>query len=803
MSDLPNPKTRNEKFLNAIATGDSADLPTPKTRNEKYLKYIAENNTTSGGGGTGSGLSSTQIKNINSIPNIITDISTLKKNKANVTHIWGLESLGEDVKTAIESNGLTDRQKEDIEKINVMDKEIKALKDKITENNNGNNEGNTINTTPNLKLGYNNIIATGQSLTLPTVANASQVGIVKLFVNVQELGNKVIFNDEDIIWSNKPNFDKVGIYRIELEKNFNVWLGNVSYFNTDNPKVEIAETLKQNGYEGHVQVVEVDFVDTKEKIAIMLDDELSGCDKVKVYYYIDKKFYWLNSVTVKNGQIGFKTNGAGVYFITTNTAPIFDKNAMELVYQDTFNQDGDIDHTRWEREVHEAGWTNEELQYYTDKIANSYIEDGKLIIKAIKEQYGNAQYTSARLASKTSWLYGKFEIKAKLPTGNGMWPAIWLMPKDSLYGEWPQSGEIDIMENVGKEPEWIHGSLHSSKYNFRNGNQVTAKTEVPTNSSEYHTYGAIWTPEYIEFLVDDVSYLKHSYDSEKEPSKWEVFPYDKPYYLLLNVAVGGNWGGEVDDAILPQTMCVESVKVYDLGFNRYDKTQPDEPTGVKFLDNVISWDYCYDNVAVKEYKVALDNGTTLTTSNNYIVLNPIDTIGATSGSISAIDCAGNSSSAISVKITPPATEIICNENKPIANDWTVYCNAENSSATATQGENGIVLNIANGGSDAWDIQLMKNNIKIAQNTKYAYSLTLTSTTDRNVKIAIQNQNNYQGIAYNDIYLDANKETALKGEFTYTGEDIITDFVLQLGNDTKDYSDSKIYLNKFVFAKILK
>ena len=250
-------------------------------------------------------------------------------------------------------------------------------------------------------------------------------------------------------------------------------------------------------------------------------------------------------------------------------------------------------------------------------------------------------------------------------------------------------------------------------------------------------------------------------------------------------------------------MCVESVKVYDLGFNRYDKTQPDEPTGVKFLDNVISWDYCYDNVAVKEYKVALDNGTTLTTSNNYIVLNPIDTIGATSGSISAIDCAGNSSSAISVKITPPATEIICNENKPIANDWTVYCNAENSSATATQGENGIVLNIANGGSDAWDIQLMKNNIEIDQNTKYAYSLTLISTTDRNVKTAIQNQNNYQGIAYNDIYLDANKETALKGEFTYTEEDIITDFVLQLGNDTKDYSDSKIYLNKFVFAKILK
>ena len=98
---------------------------------------------------------------------------------------------------------------------------------------------------------------------------------------------------------------------------------------------------------------------------------------------------------------------------------------------------------------------------------------------------------------------------------------------------------------------------------------------------------------------------------------------------------------------------------------------------------------------------------------------------------------------------------------------------------------------------------MKNNIAIAQNTKYAYSVTLTSTIDRNVKVAIQNQNNYQGIAYNDIYLNANKESILKGEFTYSGEDIITDFVLQLGNDTKDYSDSKIYLNKFVFAKILK
>ena len=800
MSDLPNPKSRSEKLLNAIATGDLTDLPVPQSRSEQYLRYIAVN----GGGSVDvSGLTNAQITNINYIPTLITEISVLKKGKADITHIWGLESLGEDVKNAIESNGLTDVQKEDIEKINVMDKEIEALKDKITENNNGNSYENTINTTPNLKLGYNNIIATGQSLTLPTVVNTNQVGTVKLFVNVKELGNKVNFNEEDIIWSNKPNFNKVGIYRIELEKNFNIWLGNVSYFNINNPKAEIAETLKQNDYEGHIQIIEHVFSDTKEKITITLDNELSECNKVKLYYYIDKKFYWLNSETVKNGQIEFKANGAGVYFITTNVAPIYDKNAMELIYEDTFNQDGDIDNTRWEREIHEAGWTNEELQYYTNKIENSYIKDGKLIIKAIKEQYGNAQYTSARLASKTSWLYGKFEIKAKLPTGNGMWPAIWLMPKDSLYGEWPQSGEIDIMENVGKEPEWIHGSLHSSKYNFRNGNQVTAKTEVPTNSSEYHTYGVIWTPEYIEFLVDDVPYLKHSYDSEKEPSKWEAFPYDKPYYLLLNVAVGGNWGGKVDDTILPQTMCVESVKVYDLGFTKYDKIQPNEPTGVKFLDNVISWDYCYDNVAVKEYKVSLDNGTTLTSSKNYIVLNPIDTIGVTFGSVSAIDYAGNSSSSISVQITPPATEILYSENKPAINAWSVYCNAENSSATATQGENGIVLNIANSGSNAWDVQLMKNNIEIAQNTKYAYSLTLTSTIDRNVKTTIQNQSDYQGIEYNNIYLNANKESTLKGEFTYNGEDIIADFVLQLGSDMEDYSNSKIYLNKFVFAKILK
>lgn len=662
----------------------------------------------------------------------------------------------------------------------------------------------TINTKPNLKLGYNCIIANGQTLTFPDVKQ-DKVSVVKVFVDIQEKGKKVSFGDVEIFWDSEPNFNKVGIYKIEFERGFDSWIGNCKYCvsNDDsrNPVyVEVASKLKQNAYQGALQIIESEIEEDNE-IVITLNSKFDWGDKVKTYFYEGGKFYWLNSEKVEDGMIRFKSSGVGVYFVALNTAPIFDKNAMKLVYSDEFEGSGDIDHSRWTREVHEAGWTNEEAQSYTDRIDNSYLEDGKLVIKAMKESYGNGQYTSARLISKESFLYGKFDIVAKLPTGEGTWPAIWMMPSDNLYGEWPKSGEIDIMENVGKEPEWIHGSLHSEKYNFKNGNQVTKKVSIPTNYSEYHTYSVIWTPEYIEFLVDEVPYLKHSYDEVAEPSRWEAYPYDKHYNILLNLAIGGNWGGEIDDSIIPAYFYIDSIKVYDLNFNKFDKTVPSKVKGLKFdgSENVLSWDYCYDNVSVKEYQVSLNNGENLITQNNYLVLNNIDLIGATSASIVATDYSNNQSDSSKIQVNPSVVETLYNEAKPLVADWNTYVDTS-AMANLTQGDKGVVLSIVNGGSNTWDIQLMKNNCQLLHNTKYSYSLTLSSSVDRSVKLVIQDQQTYQGVHYNDVYLKANTETKLRGEFFYSGETKLGDLVLQVGSSDSDYSNSKIYLNKFILVK---
>lgn len=688
-------------------------------------------------------------------------------------------------------------------KINLINLKIENMNNNIPIGNT--NHSYTINTSTNLKLGYNNITANEQELILPDV-NDNVISVIELFVEVNNEEKKVYFNIGDIYWDNEPYFDKLGIYRIRLERSFNKWIGSYVYCTSNNPEnnpsyLKIKTKLTKNNYNGIFQIVDNEVAEN-EDVTVFLNRKYNWGNKVKVYYYIGEKFYWLNTEKVKNKTVKFKSNGAGVYFIALDNAPIYDVDAMELVYSDDFEGNGDINHSRWTREVHEAGWTNDELQYYTDRIDNSYIEDGKLVIKAMKEAYGNGQYTSARLISKKSFLYGKFDIVAKLPTGKGVWSAIWMLPTDDLYGEWSKSGEIDIMENVGKEPEWIHASLHSQKYNFKIDNQITNKISVPTNFSEYHTYSVIWTPEYIEFLVDNVSYLKHSYDEIAEPSKWEAFPYDKPYNLLINLALGGCWGGEVNDSVIPAYFYIDSIKVYDLGFTKYDKTLPNKVEGLKFTDkdNVLSWNYTYDNVAVKEYEITLNNGEVLNTYNNYIVLNGIDTIGATSALVSSVDYSQNKSKPTQIQIQPKALSIIHNETKPLVANWNIYSDSSLETPSLVQGSNGLVLNINEGGQNSWDIQLMKNNIQLVSNTKYSYVISLSSTVDRNVKLVVQNSENYQGVHYNDIHLKANETIKFEGSFFYTGGNINSDLVLQLGGSDSNIAGSSISLSKFILAK---
>lgn len=244
----------------------------------------------------------------------------------------------------------------------------------------------------------------------------------------------------------------------------------------------------------------------------------------------------------------------------------------ELVWSDEFDYTGVPDPQKWSFDTsgNNWNWGNDEAQNYTtSKDGNAWVEDGKLVIEARKEDYywaGDGEtknYTSARLITryKGDWLYGKIEVRAKLPRGVGIWPAIWMMPTDDVYGGWPKSGEIDIMEYVGFDKGNVHANVHHTSTNpdKRSEGQGATKS-VYSPYSVYHTYGLIWTEDKMEFQVNGNTYMTY-----KNEGKGHItWPFDQRFHLILNVAVGGTWGGQqgIDDTIFPQKMLVDYVRVY-------------------------------------------------------------------------------------------------------------------------------------------------------------------------------------------------------------------------------------------------
>ncbi len=240
----------------------------------------------------------------------------------------------------------------------------------------------------------------------------------------------------------------------------------------------------------------------------------------------------------------------------------------QLVWADEFNKAGLPDSTKWGYDIGRGcpnicGWGNNELQYYTvAQKQNVRIENGHLIIEARKERKEDANYTSTRLISKNKgdWKYGRIVVKAKLPKGRGIWPAIWMLPTDWEYGAWPNSGEIDIMENVGYWPDSVLGTIHTGAYNGMLGTQKTEGLHYKDLSTAFHEYSIEWNKDSISFFVDQKKYQVFINDHKG----FKTWPFDKRFHLLINIAVGGNWGGKygVDDSIFPQKMEIDYIRIY-------------------------------------------------------------------------------------------------------------------------------------------------------------------------------------------------------------------------------------------------
>ncbi len=242
----------------------------------------------------------------------------------------------------------------------------------------------------------------------------------------------------------------------------------------------------------------------------------------------------------------------------------------ELVWSDEFDGDS-LNTDYWEYQIGTGtsegltNWGNNERQYYTDREENVYVKEGKLHIRAQEENFGNRNYTSARIRTKgrKDFLYGRFEIRAKMPIGQGIWPAIWMMPTDNVYGGWAASGEIDIMEYLGHEPHRVHGTLHyggawpNNVYSGRHYDLTSGRF-----SDDFYTFAIEWEYGEMRWFVDDVLYQTRNYwytTGHRFPA-----PFDEKFHFIMNVAVGGNWPGNPDHTTeFPQEMVVEYLRVYE------------------------------------------------------------------------------------------------------------------------------------------------------------------------------------------------------------------------------------------------
>lgn len=239
----------------------------------------------------------------------------------------------------------------------------------------------------------------------------------------------------------------------------------------------------------------------------------------------------------------------------------------QLVWQDEFNYTGLPDATKWSYDTGAGGWGNNELQNYTaSRTENARVENGNLILEARRDWYGGSEYSSARMVTKNKgdWKYGRIEVKAKVPLGKGLWPAIWMLPTDWKYGGWPASGEIDIMENFalgGIKPHQIEGNVHTKAYNHIIGtNKGAAIHNLSNIQDNYHVYAVSWYDNKIDFEVDGKLYF--TFNNE---GNWEAWPFDERFHLILNIAVGGSLGTTPDPNIFPKRMTVDYVRVYKDG----------------------------------------------------------------------------------------------------------------------------------------------------------------------------------------------------------------------------------------------
>jgi beta-glucanase (GH16 family) len=422
-----------------------------------------------------------------------------------------------------------------------------------------------------------------------------------------------------------------------------------------------------------------------------------------------------------------------------------------LIWCDEFDYSGLPDTTKWSYDVGGNGWGNGELQFYTDKrTENARVEDGNLIIETRKEDYNEKQYTSARLLTKNKcdWLYGRIEIRAKLPKGKGLWPAIWMLPTVWEYGNWPDCGEIDIMENVGYDPQKVHFTIHTGAYNHIMGTQKSSSILLDDPYATFHLYAIEWFEDHIDFFCDDT--LRYTFNNENTgPKTW---PFDKRFHLLLNIAVGGSWGGAqgIDDSVFPQKMVVDYVRVYSLESSKGPFTLSVNKVGNGSVTLQPSQNK-YDSGSVVKVITQPDSG--------YEFHGFVGALTSNADTITLIMNKNIKSTAI----FKPTHELILNGD--FSSGAMFWLPIGNYGGT---GEGSVVdgeyqINVTNAGTNDWNIQFNQEKIRIVKDAQYTLSFDAYVQSPRSISAAI-NMSVSPWVTY---FKDTCSLTTQKSRYSYT------------------------------------
>jgi beta-glucanase (GH16 family) len=333
-------------------------------------------------------------------------------------------------------------------------------------------------------------------------------------------------------------------------------------------------------------------------------------------------------------------------------------NGVEIIdgwiptWCEEFKYIGGVNPSKWRHQIGGGGFGNNELQYYTNRPENAYVDGDKLIITAIKEEYNYHGYTSSKIWTQNikNWKYGKFEVRAKVPAGIGTWPAFWMMPKNSVYGTWPKSGEIDILEHSALALNKAIGSIHTEKYNHQLGTQISfSKTDL-TLTSEFHTYSVVWNEYSIAWYLDGLEYGKTIVNPNQntDVETYAAWPFDQEFYLILNLAMGGSMGGTVSPSFISDTFEIDYVRVYQKDYGYNDLESPSDINNLQAVKAVnqtayLIWTRSTDNQEVKLYHVYLNDQFFKSVSLNTLFLKNLTPGAEYKVEIEAEDYAGNRS----------------------------------------------------------------------------------------------------------------------------------------------------------------